>query len=190
MISLKRVLILGVVAPLLGLAAVACSDDTTSDNSAQQSDIDTLNARVQRDEVLFAIKAINDVKLHEVDEGINAGEVGNDFLPRARQVVRTIGLTNWPAELEEGARGVQDAAIALVAALDDGDIEAAKQPATEVHEGWHDFADVAFAHAAEGADLPPEAGIEEEHEAGDGTPAADDTPAEGSDDTKTPAEQQ
>ena len=39
--------------------------------------------------------------------------------------------------------------------------EAAKQPATDLHDAWHDFEDVAWAEIGE--DLPPEAGIGEAH---------------------------
>jgi hypothetical protein len=176
MISLKRILIFGVVAPILGLAAVACSDDATSENSAQQSDIDTLSAHVQENEVLFAIKAIGDLPLHDMDEEIQTGDVGDRTLPNARSAVRYLALTDWPEELKDEAATIQGAAAALVTALDDGDVEAAKEPATELHEGWHDFADKAWEAIGDG--LPPEAGIGAEHESGGETPAADGTPAE------------
>lgn len=102
----------------------------------------------------------------------------DDYLPNARHVIVVAGLTNWPSELEDGAMGVQKAAIALVTALDEGDAEAAKQPATDLHDAWHDFEHEALAHAAEDAELPPEAGIEgDDHgaSAGDETPTAEET---------------
>ncbi len=175
MISLKRVLILGVVAPMLGFASVACSDEATSENSAQQSDIDTLSAQVRDNEVLFTIKAIGDLELHELDEQIQAGDIGDTTLPNARNALRYLALTDWPDSLTEEAATVQDAATRLVAALDDGDAEAAKQPATDLHEGWHDFSGKAW--AAIGEDLPPEASIDDEHDAAEESPHDAETPA-------------
>lgn len=176
MISLKRVLVLCVIAPVLGLVAVACSDDATSENSAQQSDIDTLGAQVQDNEVLFAIKAIGDLPLHDMDESINAGTIGDRDLPNARSAVRYLAITDWHDSLEEGAADVQDAAERLVNALDDGDVEAAKQPATDLHEGWHEFSDAAWEEIGE--HLPPEAGVGTEHEEGGETPTAGGTPVQ------------
>lgn len=178
MTALRRVLVLGVLGAFLVIGAAACSDDSTEGNSsAQQSDIEATNARVQRNEVMFANKVIADLPLHDMDVSINAGEVGDDYLPNARDVVYIIGVTNWPTELEERAASVQEAAVALVDALDAGDTEAAKQPATDLHDAWHDFEHEAVAYTAEGSDLPPEAGIEDDHESGGETPAADSTPA-------------
>lgn len=177
MITLKRVLILGVLGAFLALGATACSDDSTESNSsAQQSDIEAANARVQRNEVMFALKIIGDLPLHDMDESINAGEIGDDYLPNAREVVYITAVTNWPAELEEGATAVQDAAIALVDALDAGDAEAAKQPSTDLHDAWHDFEHEAVAWTAEGSDVPTQAGLEDDHSGGATTPAADATP--------------
>jgi hypothetical protein len=184
MITLKRVLTIGVLGAFIALFAAACSDnDAESDSNAQQSDVATINARIQRNEVLFALKAIGDLPLHDMDVAINEGQVEGSFLPNAREVVRITGLTNWPEELRNDALALQDAAILLVAALDDGDTEAAKQPATDLHELWHDFEHDALAHAAEGSDLPPEAGVESgDHGSGDATPGADETPATEGDD--------
>ncbi len=181
MVTLKRVLVLGVLGAFLALGAAACSDDSTEGNSnAQQSDIEATNSRVQRNEVMFALKVIGDLPLHDMDESINAGEVGDDYLPNSRDVVLITSLTDWPAELEAGAMSVQDAAVALVDALDAGDAEAAKQPATDLHDAWHDFEHEAVAYTAEGSDVPPQAGVEgDDHGGGSETPAADTTPAAG-----------
>jgi hypothetical protein len=184
--TLKRMALLCVAAPAIAFAAVACSDDATSENSAQQSDVDSLSAQIQDNEVLFALKAVGDLHLHDLDEGINAGTIEDDYLPRARTVIRYFGLTDWPADLEADAEGVEEAAIQLVQALDDGDAEAAKAPATLLHDRWHDFEGPAWAEI--GGDLPPEAGIDDTHDSGGSTtpgagesPAADTTPAEGDD---------
>jgi hypothetical protein len=186
MVTFRRALLFALAFGSLAFTAAACGDDDTqSDSSAQQSDIDTITARVQRDEVVFALKAIGDLPLHDMDEAINAGEVESSFLPNARDVVRYIGVTDWPTALDSAATDLQNAAIELVTALDAGDTEAAKQPATDLHELWHDFDHDAWAEI--GGDLPPEAGTQpEEDDHGSETPAAEGTSSDGA----TPSETQ
>ena len=124
-----------------------------------------------------------------MDESIDAGTVEDDYLPTARDVVAITGVTNWPADHQTGATGVQDAAGALVDALDAGDTAAAKQPATDLHDARHDEHE-AVAFTAAGSDLPPQAGLEEEHNGGGAhntesteatTPEADETATQGDD---------
>ena len=184
MITRLRGVFLVFAAVGLALTAAACGDDDAdSSSSAQQGDVDAISARIQQNEVLFALKAIGDLPLHDMDESINAGEVPDDALPNARDVIRYVGMTDWPADLQEGADGIEAAAIELVTALDAGDSEAAKQPATDLHDAWHDFEGPAWAEI--GGDLPPEAGIDADHGSGGETPAAgethaaDETPAAG-----------
>lgn len=162
--------------------AAACSDNEADSNStAQQSDIEATNARVQRNEMLWAMTGLGALELHDMDESISAGTVEDSFIPTARSAIRYLGLTNWSADLEDDAQALEDHAVALVAALEDDDIEAAKDPAHELHEGMHEFLETAWAEV--GADLPPEAGTQP-HSDEEGTPAADSTP--GAD--ETPAE--
>jgi hypothetical protein len=178
-----RALIVAFSAVAVLATATACGDDADSNSSAQQSDVETIKATIQDNEVLFTIKAVGDLPLHDMDEAINAGTVEDNFLPTARDAVRYLGLTNWPSSLENDAQAVEDAAIALAAALDEGDTEAAKQPATDLHELWHEFEDHAWAEIGE--DLPPEAGIGAAHDAGGSeTPGAEGT--EESHDEETP----
>lgn len=185
MATRMRALIFAFAAVGVLVTAAACSDDEADSNSsAQQSDIDSINATIQDNEVLFAIVAMGTLPLHDMDEAINAGTVEDNFLPNARDAVRYMGLTDWPSSLEADAQEVEDAAIALAAALDEGDTEAAKQPATDLHEGWHEFEDKAWEEIGE--DLPPEAGIGASHDAGgDETPGAEGTGE--SHDEETPA---
>ena len=181
MATRMRALIFTFTAVAVLATAAACGDDADSNSSAQQSDIDTINATIQDNEVLFAIKAIGDLPLHDMDVAIDAGTVEDDFLPIARDAVRYVAITDWPSALEEDAQAIEDAAVALVAALDEGDTEAAKQPATDLHELWHDFEDKAWAEIGE--DLPPEAGIGGTHESG----GEDETPVSEDHDEETPA---
>ena len=121
MVTFRRALILTLAAAALAFTAAACGDDDAeSDSSAQQSDINTITARLQRDEVVFALKAIGDLPLHDMDVAINEGEVEGDFLPNARDVIRYIGVTDWPAALDPAVTDIQNAAIELVKALDAG----------------------------------------------------------------------
>jgi hypothetical protein len=183
MITRWRGVLLACAAAALVLTAAACGDDDAdstsadSSSSAQQGDVDAITARVQRNEVLLALKAIGDLPLHDMDVAINEGEAGSRDLPNARTAVRYLALSDWPAELEGDVATLQEAAAALVRALDEGDIEAAKQPATDLHEGWHDFSNEAWAAVAGG--LPAEAGIESSHEEESETPVAGGTAATG-----------
>lgn len=180
MITRWRGVFLACAAAGLALTAAACGDDgADSSSSAQQGDVDALSARIQRNEVMFAIKAIGDLPLHDMAQSIDAGDIPNDALPNTREVVRVTALTDWPDDLQTGADDIQAAAVALVQALDAGGGDAAQQPATDLHEAWHQFEHEAW--AAIGHGLPPEAGIaDEDHDAGetpdDETPAAEGTP--------------
>jgi hypothetical protein len=175
-VAFRRGMLFALAAIALAVGAAACrDDDADSESSAQQGDVDALTARVQRNEVLLALKTLGDLPLHDMDESIQGGEVGDRFLPNARTAVRYLAITDWPDSLDADASALQGHAAALVRALDDGDVEAAKEPATELHEGWHDFSSAAWLEIGEG--LPEEAGVEPHEE--EGTPEADGTAAPG-----------
>lgn len=178
MITRWRGVLAACAAAAIVLTAAACGDDDDVDgsSSAQQGDVDAITARVQRNEVLLALKVIGDLPLHDMDVAINEqGEAGSRDLPNARTAVRYLALTDWPSELEGDVAALQEAATALVRALDAGDLEAAKAPVTELHESWHEFANEAWAAVGEG--LPAEAGIESSHEEEGETPPAGGTEA-------------
>ena len=87
-----------------------------------------------------------------------------------------MALTDWAPELKDEAQDVHDKGVALLQALDEGDVEQAKGPSDEAHEGFHDFADRAWNVVVK--DLAPDEGGPEEHEEDEQTPMADETPAE------------
>ena len=71
----KHALIAAVAIPALMLGAVACNDDADSESSASQESIDETNARVQRNEMLWANLALQQQPLHDFDElGYAAGQ--------------------------------------------------------------------------------------------------------------------
>ena len=163
-----------------GVIASACDDDNpetaTGTSSASQQSVEELSERVDSNEMFFAYISIGNIPLHAIDEGLNGGGVIEEtYTPDVREFVRIMALTEWDPELAEEAETVRQSGIALLAALEDADVEAAKPLATEVHEGWHDFSETVFAHVAEG--LPPEEGGPEAHDEEEATPAADETPA-------------
>ena len=182
-----RTIIAAIALPALVLAAAACGDDDdTAGNSAAlqasitalQADIAESSTRVQRNEMLQALVTIDGLRLHEIDETLNEadGAIDPTFVPRTRLFVRMQSLTNWPDELAAEGQDVIADAVELLKALEDGDAQAAKGPATAVHEGSHEFNEQAWNIVMEG--LPAAAGGPEvdEEEEGSETPEAGETP--------------
>lgn len=176
-----RTIIAAIALPALVLTAAACGDENDtaqSENTASQASIDEISARVQRNEILQALVTIDGLRLHEIDETLNEadGAIDPTFVPRTRLFVRMQSLTSWPDELAAEGQSVLAAGVELLKALEDGDAEAAKGPATAVHEGSHEFNDQAWNVAVEG--LPAGAGGPEADEEAEGseTPEAGETP--------------
>ncbi len=184
-----RTIIAAIALPALVLAAAACddgNDDTAPKESAAlqasiaalRADIAESSARVQRNEMLQALVTIDGLRLHEIDETLNEadGAIDPTFVPRTRLFVRMQSLTNWPDELAAEGQDVIADAVELLKALEDGDAQAAKGPATAVHEGSHEFNEQAWNIVMEG--LPAAAGGPEvdEEEEGSETPEAGETP--------------
>jgi hypothetical protein len=178
--NFKHLLVAAAIAPLLGMMAVACDgdNDAESESSASQESIDTVAARVQRNEMMFYTSAIRDAQLHAMDEDLNAtGVIESSYIPNTRGAVRLLALTDWPAEFQEDADAVHDVAVELLHALEADDAEAAAPLATELHESEHDFNAEITNELVQ--DLPPDEGGPEEHDdGGSTTPAAGET-AEG-----------
>ena len=138
--TLTRILIAAIVLPALVLTAAACDDaETVQDDTATQASIAELSARVQRNEMITATLTLATLPLHDIDEAIAAGEVPSNVIPTMRTVIRMANLTNWSDDLQTDATAVHDNAEALIAALESDDLDAAKEHATAVHEGAHDF---------------------------------------------------
>ena len=161
----KHALIATLAIPALVVGAVACDDEADSESSASQESIDQTNARVQRNEMLWANLELQGLPLHDLDEAINdpSVEVPTDAIPTMRTVVRVISVTNWDETLRADAEQIGDDALAVIEALEADDREAAGEHITAVHEGYHDFNGKAWEH------LAPDAVPAEEH--GDATAA-------------------
>ncbi len=186
---LTRTLVAAFALPAIVLGAAACdsgNDDTAQKDSAAlqasitalQTEIADSSVRVQRNEILQALVTIDGLRLHEIDEALNEADAAIDptFVPRTRLFIRMQSLTSWPDELTAEGQNVLAAGIELLKALEDGDVEAAKGPATAVHEGSHEFNEQAWNVAVEG--LPADAGGSEPNdEEANGTPEAGETPA-------------
>lgn len=162
---------------LIAVVASACRDDkkntSSGSSNASQVSVDELSARLQRDEMLNALVTIEALKIHEIDDGIQAGKPDERAVPDVRKFVRVMALTNWTADLKEEAQKVHDTGVALLKALEDGNVDAAKGPSDEAHEGFHDFSDKAWNVVVK--DLPPEEGGPDQHE-DEATPPAGATP--------------
>ena len=145
----------------LAAASAACSngEPNTADGSSTvpQATVDRLNERIQRNEMLFALVTIDSLRLHEIDTAVNENRtIEEDFVPRVRQFVRLMGLTNWDASLTEEAKKVTESGVQLLAALEDADVQAAGGPATASHEASHEFNESAWNLVV--AELAPDAG--------------------------------
>jgi hypothetical protein len=169
-LKIKHALIAALAIPALALGAVACddSDDAESNSNASQEEVETLAARVQRNEMMFYTSAIRDAQLHAMDEDLNAtGVIESSYIPNTRGAVRLIALTDWPDEFQADADALEAVAIELLHALEDDDAETAGPLATELHEAEHDFNAEVTNELVK--DLPPDAGGPEEHDDGGST---------------------
>ena len=146
-------------------------------STASQASVDDLSARIQRNEMIFAAFNLAALPLHDIDTGLAAGKAESTDVPNARAAVRLFALTNWDSSLKVEAETLRGHAADLLKALDDGDIEKAKDPAHQLHEGWHDFSDKLWAVLAK--DLPADAGGVSAHSTDDTTPAAGSTASMG-----------
>lgn len=165
------------IAAVASVFATACGDDTKkadSSSSASQASVEQLSARVQRNEMLFASVTLASLPLHAMDESLAEGKAESNFVPAARSAVRIFALTEWDPTLKADAETLRGHAVDLLKALDDGDVDAAKDPAHELHEGAHDFSDKVWAIVAK--DLPEDAGGVAPHDEEEATPAAGTTP--------------
>lgn len=172
MFRIKHAVIAAALLSAMALAA-ACSDDANTDSSAQQSDIDALNARIERLDMMHAVIGLSKLGLHDMDESLAAGTIESSFSSNTRTAIRLLALTEWPSDLAADADTVEGHAVDLLKALADEDVDAASDAATALHDGEHDFSDEVWAILA--ADLPADAGGVEAHDESGETPAAGET---------------
>jgi hypothetical protein len=158
---------------LVAGASAACGDDAETNSSASQAAIDELSARVQRNEMMYAVLTLGTLELHDMDVGLNeTGEVEPSYVPNTRTAVRLLALTNWDASVKGDADALHEHAVSLLKALRENDVDTAKTEATALHEGVHQFMDGVWAIVAAG--LPADAGGVDEH-----ADDADETPDQG-----------
>jgi hypothetical protein len=173
MATLRRSILAAAIVVIVG-AAAACGGDGAKpaggSSNASQASVDDLSSRIQRNEMLFAAITIASLPLHDMDVSLTAGKAESNFVPAARETVRLFALTNWDASLKAEAAKLQQDAAGLLKALDDGNVDAAKDPAHQLHEGWHDFSDKLWGVLAK--DLPADAGGVSGNSADDSTPGA------------------
>ncbi|MEX2227496.1 MAG: hypothetical protein WEB52_13720 [Dehalococcoidia bacterium] len=159
----------------LGLFAAACDDDAETQNNAQQSDVDTLTARIQRNEMREAVLTLGTLNLHGMDTALNeTSKIDASYSRNTTTALRVLATTYWGPH-QEDAEAVREAGIDLLAALHDEDADAAKPAATALHDTEHDLSTAVWAELL--GDLPPEeGGVEEHSDEGGETPAAGATP--------------
>jgi hypothetical protein len=176
MARFKHVLLVGALIGAMGLFAAACGDDAETNNNAQQSDVDTLTERIQRNEQMNAVLTLRTLGLHAMDDALSQGTIESTFAPNTTAAIRVFELTDW-GEHQSDADAVQASAVDLLQALNNEDVDAASAAAAELHEGEHELSNAVWADLL--GDLPEDEGGVEHHDAGaDETPAAEETPAQ------------
>jgi hypothetical protein len=170
--GIKRALLTTCAIGALALSAAACNDDgddAESNDNASQESIDALALRVERNEQLFALTAMGQLGLHDMDEGLNdTGTIESSYTPNTRRAVRLLALTDW-GQFQDDAEDLRAHAETLLTALQDEDIEAAKDAAHELHEGEHEFSRAVMNELVK--DLDPDLGGPEIEEESSETPA-------------------
>ena len=182
MLNVKHALVAALAIPALALAAAACNDDADSSSSASQQAVEETNARIQRNEMIWATRELDSLPLHDLNEALDDLEanVPSDAIPTLRNAARILYVTNWDATLKADADAIHEHAVATIGALEANDREATADHMTELHEGWHDFSVTAWDHLAPDA-VPEGAGDDHGGETtpgtghDEGTPAADAT---------------
>jgi hypothetical protein len=176
----RTALVVLAVVALIGALTAACTDNADSESSASQESVEQVMARVQRNEMITTLLTIGDIPLHDMDESIAAGTIESNFIPDTREALRLLALTEWDSALADDAEAIRASAAELLAALRDGDVDAAAEPSAALHEGWHQFESDAWDVIT--ADLPPGEGgpepEEDDHGEGGMTPTADETPGD------------
>jgi hypothetical protein len=168
---------------IAGIAVACGDDDADSSSNTSQETIDAVNARMQRNEMLFAVVTMRSLGLHDMDESLAAGTIESSFSGNTRTAIRLFALTDWDPSLAADAEELRGHAVDLLKALEDEDVDAAAAAAKELHDGEHDFSNEVWAILA--ADLPADAGGVEAH---DDEPAAGETAeGDGHSDDETPA---
>ena len=174
----KRALLMSCAIAVFAIGAAACDDDgndAESNDNASQESIDALASRIERNEQMFAVIALSKLGIHDIDEGLNAtGTIEPSYSPGTTEAIRIVALTNW-GRFQDDAEDVRADGEALLTALHDENVEAARSAATTFHETYHDLSNAVWNELAK--DLDPELGGPAEHEEeGSATPGASGTP--------------
>lgn len=159
MTSLHRVMPFVLGAVVLSLLAAACgsSSNNASASSTAQSGVDTLTARVQRDELLNAWVAVSAIPIHDLDTTLQGGKIDGKYVPALRELIRVLALTDFTPSIAPAATQLHDDAVALLQALDKGETAATVAPmSAKVHAESDKFNPVLGSEAAK--DLPVNAG--------------------------------
>jgi|CXWL01.1.fsa_nt_gi hypothetical protein len=151
MITLRRAIVVPLLVCAAAFAFIACSgDEAETDSSAAQGDVAAIGDRIERNEIMFALVEIGSIPLHDMNEAIAEGRIESDFIPDTRKALRLLALTDW-GSLQAQADELTTSGSLLLAALRDNDVEAAKEPAASLHEGWHDFSVAAWEDVEKGS---------------------------------------
>ncbi len=178
MFRIKHAVIAAALISIVAFGA-ACSDDAKTESSASQSDIEALNARVERIDMMHAVIGLSKLGLHDMAVALEEGTIESSFAPNTRTAIRLLALTEWPDDLAADAETVRGHAVDLLKALQDEDVDAAAGAAAALHDSEHDFSNDAWAILAAG--LPPDAGGVEAPDEGSETPEAGETEEGGHD---------
>ncbi len=96
-------------------------------------------------QVVAAIAVLDNSGFHDMDEAINnTNTAPSGSLGRVRRARLITAAVMWPPAAQESARKLQGELGALLTALQNEDLQAAKGPVHEVHEIAHDLSDMVY----------------------------------------------
>ena len=113
-----------------------------------QAQVESLSSAVVAPTLLIANSYLAAAGFDAMDEALQAGELDPRWLETVRTTLTAVNAVAWPDELREGVAAFTDAAVGLEAALQEEDLDAAAEAASEAHERQHDLSLAIFAHLA------------------------------------------
>ncbi len=140
-------LLVFVLAAVIAVFAIACSDsDDTDDDAAHHPD---------NGDVLAALATLNGANLHHVENVLigDAPAIDTEWLAPIRNARTAVALIVWPEELEAAADDFLGKSMPLLMALEADNVEDAAASASDAHAAWHLLRDPGYAYLAGQAGL-------------------------------------
>jgi hypothetical protein len=118
--------------------------------------------------LLAALTYIDNVGFHGIATSLTgtSPRIDRSWSGLIRNARTAVAAVDWPNEIQTIAERFAAAAERLAAALDQRDISATAEPATELHVAYHALSDAGWAYLAKAAGIPEEDRTAHHHEHG------------------------